>query len=48
VEIHKPREKEKRISERGNNDARMGRELYESLEPAVCGRHGDYGEVRER
>jgi hypothetical protein len=30
VEIHKPREKEKGISERGNNDARRGRVLHET------------------
>jgi hypothetical protein len=30
MEIHKPREKEKRISERGNNNARMGRVLHET------------------
>jgi hypothetical protein len=30
MEIHKPREKEKRISERRNNNARMGRVLHET------------------
>jgi hypothetical protein len=30
VEIHKPREKEKGISERGNNNARLGRVLLET------------------
>jgi hypothetical protein len=30
VEIHKPREKEKGISERGNNNARMARVLNET------------------
>jgi hypothetical protein len=29
MKIHKPREKEKGISERGNNNARMGRVLHE-------------------
>jgi hypothetical protein len=31
MEIHKPREKEKGISERGNNNARMGRGLHETV-----------------
>jgi hypothetical protein len=30
MEIHKPREKEKGISERGDNNARMGRVLHET------------------
>ncbi|KAJ3619387.1 hypothetical protein MTP99_005072 [Tenebrio molitor] len=30
VEIHKPREKEKEISKRGNNNIRMGRVLHET------------------
>jgi hypothetical protein len=30
MEIHKPREKEKGISERGNNNARLGRVLHET------------------
>jgi hypothetical protein len=31
MEIHKQREKEKGISEQGNNNARMGRLLYENV-----------------
>jgi archaellum component FlaC len=31
MEIHKQREKEKGISEQGNNNARMGRLLYETV-----------------
>jgi hypothetical protein len=30
MEIHKPREKEKGITERGNNNARMRRVLHET------------------
>jgi hypothetical protein len=32
MEIHKPREKEKEISERGNNNARMGRVVMKGRE----------------
>jgi hypothetical protein len=32
MEIHKPREKEKEISERGNNNARMGRVMIKGKE----------------
>jgi hypothetical protein len=44
VEIHKPREKEKGTSERGNNNTRMGRVLHETAGREKGRRSGNINE----